>query len=241
MSLSGNVYTSFEIDLLEKWCKCAKSFYLLHDKSHNEYVIKNYGLTIPVIILSTLSGTASFSIQSFPESLRSYIPMIIGGVNIFVGILQTMTQFMKINELVSEHRTAAINFDKFARNITAELALPENERTYSGKDFVHICRKEMDRIIEQSPIIPQHILSNLDNLIKNDTISNNQNKVIGYLDSYNIQDNVTFNISDVKENFSRKINKIKDNVIKEVIDNTQNIRVVKDNNIGIEMIDMNSV
>jgi hypothetical protein len=175
-----------------------KNYFLLHDKAYNEYVVKNYGLTIPVIILSTLSGTASFSIQSFPEGIRGYVPMMIGGINIFVGILQTMTQFMKINELVSEHRTSSLNFDKFSRNITTELSLPENERTYSGKDFVHICRKEMDRIIEQSPTIPYHILSNLENLIKSDTITNNQNKIVGYIDMIqNSKDNITVNIGEL--------------------------------------------
>ena len=181
MNINEKSYTMIEIELLEKWCIFAKNYFLLHDKAHNEYITKKYGFTIPVIILSTLSGTASFSIQSFPSNLQTYIPMIIGGINIFVGILQTMTQFMKINELVSEHRNASLNFDKFSRNITAELSLPENERTYSGKDFVHICRKEMDRIIEQSPIIPEHILNNLEKIIKFDIITNNQNKKINYI------------------------------------------------------------
>jgi len=225
--------------LIQKWEKSAKNYFLLHDKAYNEYVVKNYGLTIPVIILSTLSGTASFSIQSFPEGIRGYVPMMIGGINIFVGILQTMTQFMKINELVSEHRTSSLNFDKFSRNITTELSLPENERTYSGKDFVHICRKEMDRIIEQSPTIPYHILSNLENLIKSDTITNNQNKIVGYIDMIqNSKDNITVNIGELKERISKKINKIKNEVIEEVTNNYE-----KENNdsVGIETTEVNNI
>ena len=225
MSLDEKNYTPVEVKLLEKWGKSAKNYFLLHDKAHNEYMKKNYGLTIPVIILSTLSGTASFSIQSFPESIRGYVPMMIGGINIFVGILQTMTQFMKINELVSEHRIAAINFDKFSRNIMAELSLPENERTYSGKDFVHICRKEMDRIIEQSPIIPERILSNLEALIKSDTITNNQNKIVGYDEIFNKtfdNDTITIDMKQINELFTEKINKITNKITNDVVIDVKN-------------------
>lgn len=245
MASNENSYTPFEVELLEKWCKSAKNYFLLHDKSHNEYVKKNYGFTIPVIILSTLSGTASFSIQSFPDSIRSYVPMMIGGINIFVGILQTMSQFMKINELLSEHRNAAINFDKFSRNIIAELSLPENERSYSGKDFIHICRKEMDRIIEQSPIIPEHIIGNLEHLIQSDTITNNQNKIVGYSEPNNKEDFITINMKEMKQSFSDKINKITNNVMREVKDelgkNTLIQEATEDNNIGIEIIDIDSI
>jgi hypothetical protein len=235
------LYTTFEIELLEKWGKSAKNYFLLHDKAHNEYVKKNYSLTIPVIILSTLSGTASFSIQSFPESIRSYVPMMIGGINIFVGILQTMTQFMKVNELVSEHRIAAINFDKFSRNITAELSLPENERSYSGKDFVHTCRKEMDRIIEQSPVIPEYILSNLENLIQNDTITNNQNKIVGYTtNNTSNTDYINLNITELKDIFYKKIDKIKNVAVEEFVNKGEN-NENRENNIGIDIVDIDNI
>ena len=46
-----------------------------------------------------------------------------------------------------------------ARNISTELSLPPNERTYSGLDFIQICRNEMDRLIEQSPEIPMKIIN----------------------------------------------------------------------------------
>ena len=89
-----------------------------------------------------------------------------------------MIQFLKINELISDHKSAYINFDKYYRNIIAELVLPEKERTHSGTDFIHLCKKELDKIIEQSPTIPLYIISNLKNIIKNDIISYNSNKSI---------------------------------------------------------------
>jgi hypothetical protein len=166
-------YTDEEIILLKKWSEMAKNYYLLHDKAYIEYQKKNYKLTIPVIILSTLSGTASFTLNTFPENIRSYVPLIIGGINIFVGILQTMTQFLQINEMTAFHKRSSISYQILSRNIITELSLPINERTYTAKDFIIICKKELDKIIEQSPNIPTYISKNLDELIKNDKMSEN--------------------------------------------------------------------
>ncbi len=166
-------YTNEEIILLKKWSEIAKNYHLLHERSHLEYQKKNYKLIIPVIILSTLSGTASFTLNTFPENIRSYVPLIIGGVNIFVGILQTLTQFMQINELVGYHKNASISYQILSRNIITELTLPINERTHNPKDFIIICKKELDRIIEKSPNIPLYITKNLDKLIENDKMNEN--------------------------------------------------------------------
>jgi len=156
------IWIDSEVQLLKKWGEVASSYRLLHDRAFREFQIKSYGLTIPIIILSTLSGTASFSISSFPPSVQGFAPMVIGGVNIFVGILQTITQFLRVSEQTESHRVASITYGKFARNITTELTLPPNNRSYNGIDFVQMCRTEMDRMIEQSPIIPLHLLNEFD-------------------------------------------------------------------------------
>lgn len=156
------IWNDSEVQLLKKWGEIASSYRLLHDRAFRIFQIKSYGLTIPVIILSTISGTASFSISSFPLDLQVYVPMVIGGVNIFVGILQTITQFLRVNELTESHRVASISYGKFARNITTELSLPPNNRSYNGIDFIQMCRTEMDRLIEQSPIIPMKLLNTFD-------------------------------------------------------------------------------
>ena len=157
------IWNDSEVQLLKKWGEMSSSYRLLHDRAFREYQLKSYGLTIPVIILSTLTGTASFSIGSFPIGLQPYVPMVIGGVNIIVGIIQTVSQFLRVNELTESHRVASITYGKLARNITTELSLPPKGRTYNGIDFVQMCRTEMDRLIEQSPIIPMDVLNTFDN------------------------------------------------------------------------------
>jgi len=156
------VWNDSEVDLLKRWGEVASSYRFLHDRAFRIFQLRNYLFTIPVIVFSTISGTASFSISSFPVNLQVYVPMVIGGINILVGIVQTIAQFLRISELAESHRVASTSYGKFSRNIATELSLPPNNRTYNGIDFVQMCRAEMDRLLEQSPIIPMNLLSEFD-------------------------------------------------------------------------------
>ena len=156
------IWNDSEVDLLKRWGEVSSSYRFLHDRAFRIFQLRNYCFTIPVIVLSTISGTASFSISSFPVDLQVYVPMVIGGINIFVGIVQTIAQFLRISELAESHRVASTAYGKFSRNIATELSLPPNNRTYNRIDFVQMCRAEMDRLLEQSPIIPRNLLSDFD-------------------------------------------------------------------------------
>lgn len=161
----SNTKYPVQIELLRKWGEIAAIYHALHDKAYQMYDFRNTMFSIPVIILSTISGTISFSIGSFPASFQMYMPMLIGAVNLFVGILQTISEYLKINNLANAHRIAAIQYDKLSRNIITELALPENERSHTNTEFVLICKKEMDKMIEQSPNLPSSYIRGIKNVL----------------------------------------------------------------------------
>jgi gas vesicle protein len=156
------IWNDSEVELLKRWGEVCSSYRFLHDRAFRIFQLRNYCFTIPVIVLSTISGTASFSIASFPVDLQVYVPMVIGGINIFVGIIQTIAQFLRISELAESHRVASTAYGKFSRNIATELSLPPNNRTQNGIEFVQMCRAEMDRLLEQSPMIPMNLLTDFD-------------------------------------------------------------------------------
>jgi len=219
------IWNDSEVQLLKKWGEIAASYRLLHDEAFRDYQIKSYGLTIPVIILSTLSGTASFSISSFPVSLQVYVPMVIGGINILVGIIQTVTQFLRVNELTESNRVASIAYGKFSRNITTELSLPPKERTYNGIDYVQMCRSEMDRLIEQSPNIPINLLYNFDNNNKFTDITKPDVLTVNQINEYKLSKeekvvelmaNVADKIQTLHKNEKTNIQKIQDQINKRV-------------------------
>ncbi len=152
------IWNDSEVQLLKKWGETAASYRLLHNRAFRYYNGSSYWFAVPVIVFSTMTGTASFSQTLFPLAYQPYVPMVIGGVNIFIGILGTLARFFRVDELTESHRVASVSYGKFARNIATELSLPPQNRKYHGADLVEMCRSEMDRLIEQSPEIPMHIL-----------------------------------------------------------------------------------
>jgi hypothetical protein len=152
------IWNDSEVQLLKKWGETAASYRLLHDRAYRVYYRKSYLYAVPIIVFSTITGTASFSQTLFPPPYQPYVPMVIGGVNIFIGVLGTIARFFRVDELTEAHRVASVSYGKFARNISTELSLPPMNRKYNGADLVEMCRTEMDRLIEQSPVIPMDIL-----------------------------------------------------------------------------------
>jgi len=143
--------------ILIEWCDVAQCYKWLNLRSHAKYSYLHAWFTIPAITLSTITGTASFAQSSLPAPYSTYSPMIIGAINIFIGILTTVQQYLKISELNEAHRVSMISWDKFARNIRIELAKKPDERDDAGH-FLKLCRHEYDRLMETSPIIPDKIV-----------------------------------------------------------------------------------
>jgi ribosomal protein S4 len=143
--------------ILVEWADKAMCYRWLHSKSHQRYSSKHAWYTIPVIIMSTLTGTANFAQDKFPPEYKSLAQMAIGAVNIFAGILTTIAQFLKIGELNESHRVSAISWDKFYRNIKVELAKSPEERMHVNQ-MLKICKEEFDRLMETSPTINDIII-----------------------------------------------------------------------------------
>jgi len=152
-------WTPEQEELLREWAEVAGSYRWLHFKAHLWYRSRNLRYMIPLIIMSTVTGTANFAQGLFPDSMSAFVPGMIGGINLIAAILTTLYQFLKISELMESHRLISINFGKFSRNLTVELAVAEKDRSTGGKELIKISRNEIDRLIEQSPTIPRHILS----------------------------------------------------------------------------------
>ena len=143
--------------ILVDWADKALCYRWLHGKAHERYSKLNTWFTIPVIIMSTLTGTANFAQEQVPENFRGFYPMIIGSVNIIAGIISTIQQYLKVAPLNEAHRVATISWDKFYRNIKTDLARSPSERV-DVKIALKVAKEEYDRLTETSPVIPQDII-----------------------------------------------------------------------------------
>ena len=152
-----NGWTNEHEMVLAEWGDKAMCYKWLHAKSHGKYRQLNTWYTIPVIVMSTLTGTANFAQDKIPESFRGYATMIIGGVNILAGIITTIQQFLKITELNESHRVSSIVWDKFYRKVKVELSKHRDERT-NVREFFKSATEEYDRLMETSPVIDKNII-----------------------------------------------------------------------------------
>ena len=163
-------WTREQEELLAEWSEKSTCYRWLHSRSEKSYRSKNYLFTIPVIILSTLTGTANFAMDSFvPEENKQIAMAAVGSVNIFAGILSTLQNFLRYAELMESHRLSEVQWSKFGRNIAVELAL-EPKRRKTAYDFLKVCRAEYDRLIEQSPPIDDTIIKQFKNTFKKSEI-----------------------------------------------------------------------
>lgn len=143
--------------IMVEWCDIAQCYKWLNARAHAKYSYMHAWYTIPAITLSTISGTASFAQASLPLSYQQFAPMVIGTINILIGILTTIQQYLKISELNEAHRVSSIAWDKFARNIRIELAKKPEERMDAGH-FLKFNRQEFDRLMETSPMVKEDII-----------------------------------------------------------------------------------
>ena len=163
-------WTPEQEKILAEWAEKAACYRWLHNKSEKQYRCRNYSFTIPVIILSTLTGTANFAMDSFVREEKKKMAMgIIGSINIFAGILSTLQNFLRYAELMEGHRSSGVAWSKFSRNISVELALDQRRRKPAG-DFLKICRAEFDRLVEQSPPVDDKIINWFDKQFLNNDI-----------------------------------------------------------------------
>jgi hypothetical protein len=202
-------------ELLAEWSEKASCYRWLHGRCEKKYKRKYYRFSIPVIILSTLTGAANVGMDSFVSAENKAVASaIVGGVNIFAGILSTLQNFLKVAELMEAHRSSGVAWSKLGRNIAIELALDHQKRSIQN-DFLKISRAEYDRLIESSPMIDDDIIEQFKHKFKNYNISvpaicNG----FGKCDIYRLDDAVQRH----KDDFFDGINDLVSNEEREVID-----------------------
>lgn len=145
--------------LLKQWADVASIYRWMHYETHQYYARYNFWLTLPTIIISSITGTLNFAQASFPPDYATLLPIGIGTLNLIAGAITTIASFLRVGELAEGNRMAAISFGKLSRNIRTELLMPSGQRTMDGVDFIQMCRVDLDRMTEQTPDIPDHIVA----------------------------------------------------------------------------------
>jgi len=157
-------YAETELNLLRSWRDKAGGWRWLHYHSMNLYKKINSRFTYSSIVLSTLAGAGGFSTagnsgqkQDTVEGMvQFYMGYVIGATNVIIGLINSFQRFGKAAEKTELHGSAAMQYAMLYRLLETEINLTDEHRR---NDLVSTVRQEMDRLLAQSPSIPQKIVN----------------------------------------------------------------------------------
>jgi hypothetical protein len=149
--------TSLE-DILAEWSELSRVQSFLHSQAHLIYKKRSNAFAIPVIVLSTLTGFVSMSLPQFGFSAfeKNVAGVSIGLVNIGCGVLQTLSQILKVNELSHSHLQASTDYENLALDIEVELRLERGFRK-DATNFLKSTRSKFEGLQKSAPIVPGKI------------------------------------------------------------------------------------
>lgn len=137
-----------EKSLCYAWC---------HKQAEALYSNRTVWIDIPVIILSTLTGSVSVGSQSLFGD-NAIAPVVIGGVVLLTSIMTTVSSYFAWARRAESHKQAGLAWAKLYRFLSVELALPRVERM-SPTDLLKFVRTEYDQLMEKSPLLPRPVVS----------------------------------------------------------------------------------
>lgn len=110
-------------------------------------------LKIPLIVIGSFSGVASFGTSSFPVEWQRFVSLCVGVVSIVIAILGTVESYFKVVETTNDSLNTASALERLRDDIGKELSLPVEDRTTNGITFVRDCYVRYQQIVSQSPQI----------------------------------------------------------------------------------------
>ena len=157
--------------LLVTWAEKASGYAWLHQKSAITYKKRNLCLSIPASIFGYVAGiTVLLSNDVFNDCSNvangSVMRGLIGVTAITAGILSNFQEMFTFKEEGEKHRIATLRFLSFFREISCELSLDPKYRS-APMDYITLKRFEFDKILEQSPDIPESIIVEFNKKFRN--------------------------------------------------------------------------
>jgi hypothetical protein len=139
-------------ELLQDWrirvYAAQSAYYEVAEKLHR----KNYWLGIPVIIVSSVVGTAVFADWGKDTALKWGV----GSISIAAAVLASLQTFLKFGENATLHGAAASWFSAIRRDIDELIALPPELRGHP-KHCLDSLRQEINKAGQKSPELSERL------------------------------------------------------------------------------------
>lgn len=157
--------------IVKEWSDKALCYQWMHSRCREIYQKKNAWFTIPVIIISTITGTANFAQDRFSDDIKPYVVMSIGTLSIIAGIITTIYQFLQISELNEGYKAASISWNKLHNTLKMLISRHPLDRI-PPIHALKLYKDEYEHLCEISPPIMKKVIKNFNNKFKdNDTLT----------------------------------------------------------------------
>jgi len=186
----NNGWTHEIENLIADWSDRAQCYRWMHDRTSRDYARYNQYMMIPVIILSTLTGTANFGLDSIFQGntgAKTIASLGIGGVSIVTGIISTLANFLQYGQGAEAHSVSALMWGKFSRLISIEMALHPEDRMEAFA-FLKMFRVELDRLVEQAPVISESVIMHFKREFRASSDIKKPD-IVGYIDHTKVYEN----------------------------------------------------
>ncbi len=149
-------------ELLGDWYRRLRFSQFAHYESAKSFEHLNYQIGIPVVVLSAFVGTSVFA--SLGKVTDEKLQILIGLTSVVTAALASIQTFLRFSERAEKHRIAAAKYGALRRKIEELLAMAGDVT----KDATTALRKDMDRLSEEAPHIPERIWSRRQEVIEED-------------------------------------------------------------------------
>jgi len=184
--------------LLEVWMQKAYGYRWIHDRCSKFYRKKHRLVSIPTLLLSTISSAVSFS-TSDGSSLLGHFQ---SGITITATILIAMQNYLKFQSEFEKHLLLSYSFATYYREIQSTLVMPKAYRD-DPIDIINNKRLEYDRLLNNQVHIPNAILKEYTDKFKGKIILIDIANGFDQKDSSKLSDNETQTISNEENGFKK--------------------------------------
>lgn len=166
-----NGWTPSLEDLIQDWADKAACARWMHEQTSRRFARTDRAFTYPLIILGGLTASGNFALQGIigdNKQNQLYAQVGLGMASLITTLIQTFMTKFQFSKESEAHRVAALHWGKFNRLLCIEMRLHPDERSDAAL-FLKMFRMELDRLMEQSPRIPEKIINRFNDLFKNNT------------------------------------------------------------------------
>jgi hypothetical protein len=154
----GRAWTPAERLLLTDWAARVTAAQHAHYYLMARLRRRNLWLGIPVVVLSTIVGTALFATVASPGDYKAPLGFRLAAafISVLAAVLAGVQTFLKFSERSERHGLAADWLAAVRRDIDLLQATPEKERG-NPRETLSSLRKEINKIAQNAPAIGESL------------------------------------------------------------------------------------